>query len=428
MRLVARNNVLEVVSIQIGQCEWTWDGMKTQPFLAPAMLVLLGLGGCAQEPTHQTPQGPSLEAVFLDPHWVPGPVKIQGTVANRSMLNTTAGVAQVVRLVQPSRSAYKEDLYTLRGSELAGRVGQNVNVTLHFQKINYDGATAVMAPELVGLFPSLHQKIARLVDSVSGITAGRLVLQGTKDGWSTYLVETSHGETIPPSALTPRISEIHGDRHALDSVATWVSSYANLFVNVTREAGNGWDSSDGPAWSAANFSWSDQDADGLVGDGDLVRVRYPPQPASTYQPYLLGLGDCRLGCVAGLKLALVGPDGAQPELLRTGPYIDVRQSRHGNEAEWRVVRVSAGLRFDDLMFLDSQGSIVGRLTVRLTLGNVTYSPSDRSEDGLVDVGDGFLFSGPSAETERGVTIHHTPSGNVVLKLAWNSAGRVWPDT
>ena len=387
------------------------------------------------------------EVFALDPFQPGTSVQVQGTITGVYRENTSAGPRVALQLdhntecLTPGQGfwANPNATYQVWGDPNATySAGQTFQTTLHFQTYTINGDPAVSAPELACPFPLSFAQIGTFQDTVSRVTGISLAYNSTEPGgWRDYRIFTQNGVPLNPSVLPVALrksTRIQGDYPKLpagstvDSIGRWTAltsrqilSAVNFpIVDEMRSLLNG---------TSANGSLRFVDTNGnhMLDDGDRLEVRLPPTSSPTaWDTYIVQIGvtlSANSTYVSGAHLILNGPDGplepsfssqpAMADLAWAGdqPGPPIRSAIRVGSFRFGTPPSSASARY---VLSNANGTALLSGSVAnlpaTTLAGLTFSYTDGSSDGLVDMGDLFTLSGVTNRSEFTLILQSESSG------------------
>jgi len=357
----------------------------------------------------------------LERVWSPGDVRdVEGTITNVTRRNTSYGPLVAVNLDRWGS--------VVGDPNATYRVGDRLRMTLHFTEYSFNGNPAVWAPELWTPFPEVTENVGIVADAVSVASGTFLGYRDTDaSNWTTYRVTTRDGDAYPLSVLNLSLrkglppfnwsTEFPGQR--MDRAALWIVLLAieYVFVSGAYEANPRVDWMPSLAAGTSEngtMAFVDSDLDGMLGDGDLIRVRLNATAGDhDFQAYMLAFGGffTRGGYTSGGKYILQGPRGPVDLLMDQNAWSRVC-FRHAGDVAGATVTSTIEVR--DVLWAppapvadyrisfsppSSSTAIITNLSgLPATVDGITVRFSDRNVNGLLDAGDQLVFEGLANRT------------------------------
>jgi len=346
---------------------------------------------------------------------------VEGTITNITRANTSYGPEVTLELDGDRRCPESP----IRGGWVYGNpkveygVGNRFRTVLHFTSYRFNGDSAVWAPELAAPFPLILESMGVVWDAVSWVNGIVLLHQRTDtDGWTTYWIYTSTGDTYRPDKLpltlrrSPSVIQSSPDlrgRASINSAALWIIVAALQYVLLSGGFHGGpivdemASLADGTSRNGTT-RFTDVDGDGLVGHGDTLQVRLPDTGAEQgYDTYALQVGDLapRAAYAYAGHYLLNGPHGPRefhshsllpdrPRLLHVGDEIGARVTSTIETDQFPPTPV-ASLGYE--IQVGDGAPVRGNLSElpSTILGNISVALVDRGAPEVLETGDRFVL-------------------------------------
>jgi len=385
-------------------------------------------------------------------------IDIQGEIVGVNYINTSYGDLPIITLkdhINKFRNAGLLDnkIYSIEGwteaLDIYGdfnkeyNIGDSIDITLHFEEMQLNGAKFLWAKEL-GFYLVLPSAINQALDSTANIAGFYLKwVSSDNEGHTSYEIFTTNNDQYPLNLFNVSLKQVSADVDLQENVvfSTLLNNTINFFATeylFVSGMGAGIEKIDfmnslNDGVSQNGFiEFIDKNANGLIDDYDVFNFSIPPTEDDTkLETYLFLIGVDDHGdfnkVASGCKYLINWYDGIYEQIIEK-ELIAINYTSHQEngtliDTTLEVSRVNSktDLSIDNFQIvMDYNNSY---LSGYLKDGNIIKEEHinvdfiDLNENELLDIGDLFLINGLENNTSAILRITNN-QGNTVAYYPW----------